>query len=714
MTPASTIRARAPAVVRSMGWGATGRGAWERRAPQESQWRLKGGLRVPHEGQGTPVGGPPWPPPTRAGGLLGTRRHTAGLAGRGVFELEGLEAVVEGLVGPVVHDPHLGWCGGPARSAGAVGVLCHGCRLWRRMRWRDPAGRGLVVGNVLGALVLGTVDAGPDRPRLSCHSAAVASSSCATDAKPAGTPAPSGWASARAAAARLPLVEAPSGPGAALRPCGPGGAADRRRARRRGAPPHRHRRGRPGARRGAGARRHAAGRRRARGGQVHAAAPGGRRPRRGRRHRPGGQRRGVGRPGRPAGRAPRTGPSRGAARRRTRRRCHRGRRRPDPAPTLLVVDSIQTVAAAEVGGTPGAWPRCARRRPGWCTSPRRAGCRWCWWAMSPRTAPSPAPGCSSMPSMWCSYLEGDVERGLRVLRSLKNRFGATHQVGLFEMGDAGMQPVADPSGWLVAGFNGEVSGSVVFPSVDGRRPLLVEVQALVSPRAAPFAAPQRAGPRGGPRPSSAGGPRAPCRLRPQRARRVRVGGGRAAGPRSGRRPAGRHRPGLLLSRRGPGAYRRLGGGGPHRRGAGGGLRRSARRRGGPAGGEGGGGAGRQRRGPHRPRPASAPGCPRPCARARGRRPRAPSRARRSSLARNDQARRRPRRPPLTGPRHPAAACRGADLEPGLRGAHRPRLRADIEAICSGGFHLDGATSARPGWPSWPRWMGRSSSTRTAR
>jgi DNA repair protein RadA/Sms len=78
------------------------------------------------------------------------------------------------------------------------------------------------------------------------------------------------------------------------------------------------------------------------------------------------------------------------------------------------------------------------------------------------------------------YLEGDVERGLRVLRSLKNRFAATHQVGLFEMSDAGLRQVPDPSGWLVAGWRGGVPGSVVFPSVDGRRPLLVEVQALVS------------------------------------------------------------------------------------------------------------------------------------------------------------------------------------------------------------------------------------------
>jgi DNA repair protein RadA/Sms len=78
------------------------------------------------------------------------------------------------------------------------------------------------------------------------------------------------------------------------------------------------------------------------------------------------------------------------------------------------------------------------------------------------------------------YLEGDLERGLRVLRSLKNRFGATHQVGLFEMRESGMAEVTDPAGLLLSAQLGDVPGSVVFPAIDGRRPLLVEVQALVA------------------------------------------------------------------------------------------------------------------------------------------------------------------------------------------------------------------------------------------
>ncbi len=81
------------------------------------------------------------------------------------------------------------------------------------------------------------------------------------------------------------------------------------------------------------------------------------------------------------------------------------------------------------------------------------------------------------------YLEGETDRGLRVLRSLKNRFGATHLAGLFEMRDAGLIPVEDPSRELVGDWSGKVPGTVVFPTVEGRRPVLVEVQALVAPTA---------------------------------------------------------------------------------------------------------------------------------------------------------------------------------------------------------------------------------------
>ena len=80
------------------------------------------------------------------------------------------------------------------------------------------------------------------------------------------------------------------------------------------------------------------------------------------------------------------------------------------------------------------------------------------------------------------YLEGEPELGLRVLRSQKNRFGATHQVGLFEMTERGLLEL---TGSLLGDWWGDVPGTVAFAGVEGRRSLLVEVQALVSPSSTP-------------------------------------------------------------------------------------------------------------------------------------------------------------------------------------------------------------------------------------
>ena len=78
------------------------------------------------------------------------------------------------------------------------------------------------------------------------------------------------------------------------------------------------------------------------------------------------------------------------------------------------------------------------------------------------------------------YLEGESTCNLRFLRALKNRFGPAREVGIFEMGSNGLAELPDPSGVLLSGHDGAVPGTVVFPAVEGRRPMLVEVQALVT------------------------------------------------------------------------------------------------------------------------------------------------------------------------------------------------------------------------------------------
>jgi len=88
------------------------------------------------------------------------------------------------------------------------------------------------------------------------------------------------------------------------------------------------------------------------------------------------------------------------------------------------------------------------------------------------------------------YFEGERGHQFRILRAVKNRFGPTDEIGVFEMTDAGLGEVPNPSALFLAERRNEVSGSAVFAGMEGTRPLLVEIQALVAP--SPLGTPRRA------------------------------------------------------------------------------------------------------------------------------------------------------------------------------------------------------------------------------
>jgi len=81
------------------------------------------------------------------------------------------------------------------------------------------------------------------------------------------------------------------------------------------------------------------------------------------------------------------------------------------------------------------------------------------------------------------YFEGDRGHQFRILRATKNRFGATDEIGVFEMTERGLVEVPNPSALFLAERRGNVSGSAVFAGIEGTRPVLVEVQALLAPSA---------------------------------------------------------------------------------------------------------------------------------------------------------------------------------------------------------------------------------------
>ncbi len=88
------------------------------------------------------------------------------------------------------------------------------------------------------------------------------------------------------------------------------------------------------------------------------------------------------------------------------------------------------------------------------------------------------------------YFEGERGHQFRILRGVKNRFGATDEIGVFEMTLEGLQEVLNPSSLFISERDEQISGSAVFAGIEGTRPLLLEVQALVAPSA--FGTPRRA------------------------------------------------------------------------------------------------------------------------------------------------------------------------------------------------------------------------------
>ncbi|KAA5805152.1 DNA repair protein RadA [Alkalicaulis satelles] len=88
------------------------------------------------------------------------------------------------------------------------------------------------------------------------------------------------------------------------------------------------------------------------------------------------------------------------------------------------------------------------------------------------------------------YFEGERTHQFRILRAVKNRFGPADEIGVFEMAEAGLQEVANPSALFLDGRGKNASGAAVFAGMEGTRPVLTEIQALVAPAA--FGTPRRA------------------------------------------------------------------------------------------------------------------------------------------------------------------------------------------------------------------------------
>ncbi|MDX6583759.1 MAG: hypothetical protein QOI10_2943 [Solirubrobacterales bacterium] len=149
-------------------------------------------------------------------------------------------------------------------------------------------------------------------------------------------------------------------------------------------------------------------------------------------------------------------------------------------PDACVIDSIQTLHAEGMSGAPGSVGQVREAAGAVMEVAKRLGCAVILVGHVTKEGAVAGPRVLEHLVDCVLFFEGERERSFRTLRALKNRFGATSEVGVFEMRSGGLEQVVDPSARFVAEASA-APGSVVLCSMEGTRPLLVEVQALVAP-----------------------------------------------------------------------------------------------------------------------------------------------------------------------------------------------------------------------------------------
>ena len=154
-------------------------------------------------------------------------------------------------------------------------------------------------------------------------------------------------------------------------------------------------------------------------------------------------------------------------------------------PGLLVIDSIQTVTSEELDGPPGSVGQVREAAQRLMELAKAEGVPVILVGHVTKDGTLAGPKTLEHLVDVVLSVEGDRTGGLRLLRAAKNRYGSTEEVGVFEMGERGLTEVADPARAFLADHDAPAPGSVVAPVLEGSRPILVEVQALVAPTAAP-------------------------------------------------------------------------------------------------------------------------------------------------------------------------------------------------------------------------------------
>src|SRR5579864_8846999 len=159
-------------------------------------------------------------------------------------------------------------------------------------------------------------------------------------------------------------------------------------------------------------------------------------------------------------------------------------------PRLLVIDSIQTMWTQSVEAAPGTVTQVRGSAGELIRFAKRSGAAVILVGHVTKDGQIAGPRVVEHMVDAVMSFEGDGSHQFRILRAIKNRFGATDEIGVFEMTGAGLSEVANPSALFLAGRDAASPGAAVFAGIEGARPLLVEIQALVAPTT--FPTPRRA------------------------------------------------------------------------------------------------------------------------------------------------------------------------------------------------------------------------------
>ncbi|TPW33414.1 DNA repair protein RadA [Martelella alba] len=154
-----------------------------------------------------------------------------------------------------------------------------------------------------------------------------------------------------------------------------------------------------------------------------------------------------------------------------------------PRPDLVIIDSIQTLWSDLADSAPGTVTQVRTGVQAMIRFAKQTGAAMVLVGHVTKEGQIAGPRVVEHMVDAVLYFEGERGHHYRILRTVKNRFGATDEIGVFEMGDSGLRQVANPSELFLGERNEKAPGAAVFAGIEGTRPVLVEVQALVAPTA---------------------------------------------------------------------------------------------------------------------------------------------------------------------------------------------------------------------------------------